>query len=170
MSHLSLLLPCSVKGIDATAARTLASLLRCGVGRWALCAGMRLLKQASRLPNSTDGHCFPRLPSLSGAFALTYAAQPALVNRRDLSQLDITPVVTGAAHRPSIRPLLLAHGTPLPPEPAASAEAASPFLLHSTAVAAAAGLAAPQQHCHEFGSYEEGLRFCESQLLAVAGR
>ncbi|PRW58874.1 sulfate transporter [Chlorella sorokiniana] len=106
----------SVKGIDATAARTLASLLR------------------------------------------------------DLGQLDIAPVVTGATHRPSIRPLLLAHGAPLPPEPAPSADAASPFLLHSTAVAAAADLAGPQQHCHEFASYEEGLRFCESQLLAVAGR
>lgn len=79
-------------------------------------------------------------------------------------------MVTGATHRPSIRPLLLAHGAPLPPEPATSAEAASPFLLHSTAVAAAADLAAPQEHCHEFDSYEEGLRFCEQQLLAVAGR
>ncbi len=78
--------------------------------------------------------------------------------------------MTGAAHRPGIRPLLLAHGAPLPPEPCTSAEAASPFLLHSTAAAAAADLAGPQRHCHEFASYEEGLRFCEQQLLAVAGR
>ena len=86
-----------------------------------------------------------------------------------MTQLDISPVVTGAAPR-TIRPLLLAHGAPLPPEPAACADAASPFLLHSAAAATAADLAGPQQHCHEFTSYEEGLRFCEGQLLAVAGR
>lgn len=64
------------------------------------------------------------------------------------------------------RSLLLAHGAPLPPTPARSADDASPFLLRS-----APDLdVAPQQHCYEFVGTEEGLRFCEQQLLAVAGR
>ncbi len=100
-------------------------------------------------------------------------------------------MVTAAEHH-SIRQLLAAHGAPLPPVPAASADAASPFLMRSTAVdgvdslaggsgggaagaaaataAAAAGTGGPALHCHEFASYDEGLRYCEQQLLAVAVR
>lgn len=84
---------------------------------------------------------------------------------RDLVQLDISPVVTAVG---SCRALLLAHGAPLPPAPTASPEEATPFLLRS--VAAAGELAPAQLCCQEFFTYEAGLRFCEQQLLAVAGR
>ncbi|PSC75492.1 Sulfate Permease Family [Micractinium conductrix] len=87
---------------------------------------------------------------------------------RDLAQLEITPVVTAAAHH-CIRELLLAHGAPLPPTPAASAQDATPFMLRSAAADTVDAFAA-QQHCHEFASCDEGLRFCEQQLLAVAVR
>ena len=82
---------------------------------------------------------------------------------RDLAQLDITPVVTGANHG-AIRQLLAAHGVPLPPAPTPTAHDASPFLLRSAAELP------PVLHCHEFGAYEEGIRFAEQQLLAVAVR
>lgn len=91
---------------------------------------------------------------------------------RDLAQLEITPVVTAADHH-AIRQLLAAHGAPLPPAPANSASEATPFLLRSTdqsAAATSAHLAQQQLHCHEFTTYEQGLRFCEQQLMAVAVR
>lgn len=99
-------------------------------------------------------------------------------------------MVTAADHH-CIRQLLAAHGAPLPPAPAASADAASPFLLRSTAAdgagslaggsgggaagaaaaaAAAAAAGGPAPHCHEFVSHNEGLRYCEQELLAVAVR
>ncbi|KAI3438511.1 hypothetical protein D9Q98_000939 [Chlorella vulgaris] len=80
---------------------------------------------------------------------------------RDLAQLDIAPVVT-AARPADIRQLLKAHGVPLPPLPTASAQHAAP----ASGPSAAAEL--DSQHCHEFLTYEEGVRFAEQQLLAVA--
>ena len=71
-------------------------------------------------------------------------------------------MVTAAAHH-CIRELLLAHGAPLPPTPAASAQDATPFMLRSAAADTVDAFAA-QQHCHEFASCDEGLRFCEQQV------
>ena len=60
---------CSVKGIDATAARTLASLLRCGVGQWPLsacsCRGL--------LP-----YCLHILPCCTGQAPLAPPPKPGL--------------------------------------------------------------------------------------------
>ena len=82
-------------------------------------------------------------------------------------------MVTAANHH-SIRQLLMAHGAPLPPAPADSAQEATPFLLRSADLSGAATSAAQQAqqllHCHEFTTYEQGLRFCEEQLMAVAVR
>lgn len=86
-----------------------------------------------------------------------------------MGQLDITPVVAAANHR-GIRQLLLAHGAPLPPLPTESAEEAVAQLAAAAAAASVDAELPALPHCHEFTAHEEGVRFCEQQLLTVACR
>ena len=161
----------AAKGLDATAARTLAALFR-RVG----CGGPAHAGGADACPRGGAAHG----AVLQAVSAWASASSPTPLHfmphaRRDLAQLDITPVVTAAGHS-GIRQLLLAHGAPLPPAPAATAEEAAAALAAAAAAAAeqadegeGGGVGAPPP-CFEFSSREEGLRFAEQQLLAVACR
>lgn len=155
----------ATKGLDATAARTLAALCR-RVGSAAVLGGSTVLGHMAAcwlvLAQRLTSLPMPSLPA-------------ACTTSRDLAQLDITPIVTAAGHS-GIRQLLLAHGAPLPHAPAATAEEATAALAAAAAAAAEeaaegeGGAVGPPPPCFEFTSREEGLRYAEKELLAVACR
>lgn len=98
-----------VQGLDATGARTMGV-----VHRWARWGGAGRADWWCVMGRAALGTAWATVwrKGCSSATTLTHGPCPA---RSDLSQQGVVLVVTGAS--PAIRPLLLAHGVPLPPAP-----------------------------------------------------